>query len=133
MGLRYTLRYLGVPMKSNFYMFGDIRSVDTSATLPHSTLSKRHNILAFHRVMEAIAAKLIIFHWIQSEYYLSEMLYKHWEHFQMIQNCPSPVVASLRSQGQQLRKHPSHPNISTPHSRFPSSTQKNTYSYILCF
>ena len=59
MDLRYTLRYLGVPIKSKSYMFGDNRSVVTSATLPHSTLSKRHNILAFHRGREAIAAKII--------------------------------------------------------------------------
>ena len=55
MDIRYVLRYLGVPIRSKSYMFGDNRSVVTSATLiPHSTLSKRHNILAFHRVREAI-------------------------------------------------------------------------------
>ena len=80
MDLRYTLRYLGVPIKSKSYMFGDIRSVVRSPTPPHSTLSKRHNILAFHRVREANAAKIIDFHWIQSEYSLSDMLSKHWEH-----------------------------------------------------
>ena len=98
MDLRYTLSYLGVPTKSKSYMFGDNRSVVTSATLPHSTLSKRHNILAFHRVREAIAAKIIDFHWIQSEYNLSDILSKHWEHikiFPMIQKLPSPVVPSL--------------------------------------
>ena len=52
----------------------------TSATLPHSTLTKRHNILAFHRVREAIAAKLMAFYWIQSAYNLSDMLSKHWDH-----------------------------------------------------
>ena len=55
MDLRYTLRYLGVPIFSNSYMFGDNRSVVTSATLPYSTQSSRHNILAFHKVREAIA------------------------------------------------------------------------------
>ena len=69
MDLRYTLRYQDVPIKSKSYMFGDTRSVVTSATLPHSTLSKRHNILAFHMVREAIVAKII-----QSEYNLSDML-----------------------------------------------------------
>ena len=54
MDLRYTLRYLGVPIKSKSYMFGDNRSVLTSATLPHSTLSKRHNILAFNRKISMI-------------------------------------------------------------------------------
>ena len=77
MDLRYILRYLGVSIKSKLDMFGDIRSVVTSATLPHSMLSKRHNILAFHRIREARAAKIIDFHWIQSEYNLSDMLSKH--------------------------------------------------------
>ena len=40
MDLRYTLRYLGVPIKSKTYMFGDNRSVVTSATLLHSTLAR---------------------------------------------------------------------------------------------
>ena len=52
----------------------------TSSTLPHSTLTKRHNILAFHRVREAIAAKLMAFYWIQSAYNLSYMLSEHWDH-----------------------------------------------------
>ena len=52
----------------------------TSATLPHSTLTKRHNILAFLRVREAIAAKLMAFYWIQSAYNLSDMLSRHWDH-----------------------------------------------------
>ena len=88
MDIRYTLRNLGVPIRSKSYMFGDNSSVGTSATLPHSTLSKRHNILAFHRVREAIAAKIIDFHCIKSEYKLSDMLSKHWEQnkvFLMIQ------------------------------------------------
>ena len=58
----------------------DNRSVVPSTTLPHSTLTKRHNILSFHRVSEAIAAKLMAFYWIQSAYNLSDMLSKHWDH-----------------------------------------------------
>ena len=53
MDLRYTFRFLGVPIKSKSYIFGDNRSVVASATLPPSTLSKRYNSLAFHRVKEA--------------------------------------------------------------------------------
>ena len=52
----------------------------TSATLPHSTLTKCVNILAFQRVREAIAAKLMALYWIQSAYNLSDMLSKHWDH-----------------------------------------------------
>ena len=80
MDIRQTLRYLGAPSTTKSFLFGDNRSVVTSATLPHSTLTKRHNILAFHRVREAIAAKLMAFYWIQSAYNLSDMLSKHWDH-----------------------------------------------------
>ena len=80
MDIRQTLRYLGAPIATKSFLFGDNRSVITSATLPHSTLTKRHNILAFHRVRESIAAKLMTFYWIQSAYNLSDMLSKHWDH-----------------------------------------------------
>ena len=55
--LRHTLRYLGVPIKTKSYLFGDSRSVVTSSTLPRSTLGKRHNILAYHHVREAIVTE----------------------------------------------------------------------------
>ena len=80
MDIRQTLRYLGATIGSKSFLLGDNRSAITSATLPHSTLTKCHNILAFHRVMEAIAAKIMDFYWIQSAYNLSDMLSKHWDH-----------------------------------------------------
>ena len=80
MDIRQTLRYLGAPIGAKSFLFGDNRAVVTSAALPHSTLTKRHNILAFHRVREAIAAKLMAFYQIQSAYTLSDMLSKHWDH-----------------------------------------------------
>ena len=39
--LRHTLRYLGVPIKTKSYLFGDNRSVVTSSTVPHSTLYQK--------------------------------------------------------------------------------------------
>ena len=57
MDIRQTLRYLGAPFASKSYLSGDSRSVITSDTLPHSTLTKCHNILAFHRAREATTAK----------------------------------------------------------------------------
>ena len=80
MDIRQTLRYLGAPIGSKSFLFGDNGSVFTSVTLPHSTSTKNHNILAFHRVREAIAVKLMAFYWIQSAYNLSDMLSKHWDH-----------------------------------------------------
>ena len=61
---KQTLRYLGAPIGSKSYLFSDNSSVITSATLPHSTLTKHHNICTFHRVREAIAAKIMAFYWI---------------------------------------------------------------------
>ena len=68
MDIRRTLRYLGAPIGAKSFLFGDNRSVVISATIPHSTLTKRHNILAFLRVKESIVAKLMAFNWIQSAY-----------------------------------------------------------------
>ena len=50
MDIRQTWRYLGAPIGSKLFLFGDNRSMVTSATLPHSTLTKHHNILAFHKL-----------------------------------------------------------------------------------
>ena len=80
MDIRQTLRYLGAPIGAKSFLFGDNRFVITSATLHHSTLTKRHNILAFQRVKEAIAAKPMAFYWIESAYNLSDMLSKHCDH-----------------------------------------------------
>ena len=66
MDLRNTLRYLGVPIKNQAYMLGDNKSVCTSSTIPQSILNKRHNMLAYPHVREAIAAKIIEFHWCSS-------------------------------------------------------------------
>ena len=54
--LRYTLMYLGVPVRSKSYMFGDNKSVLDSASIPTSTLSKKLTLASYHRVKEAITA-----------------------------------------------------------------------------
>jgi hypothetical protein len=84
-----TLRYLGVPIKGKAYMFGDNQSVITSSMLPHSKkLSKRHNALSYHRVREAIAAKIINFVHIFGVNNPADVLSKHcgypqmWPHLQ---------------------------------------------------
>ena len=81
--IRQTLRYLGVPIKSKAYMFGDNKSDVTSSTVPHSIRSKRHNIWSYHIVREAIAAKILVFHWCDSSQNKSDNLSKHWE-FSMV-------------------------------------------------
>ena len=76
--LRTTLRYLGVPIRKKSYMFGDNKSVVDSSITPHAKLHKRHTALSFHRVREAIAAKIIAFYHIAGETNPADILSKHW-------------------------------------------------------
>ena len=55
--------YLGVPIRSKSYIFGDNNSVVDSASIPTSTLSKKSTIASYHRVREAIAAAYLQFNW----------------------------------------------------------------------
>jgi hypothetical protein len=54
--LRITLQYLGVPICSKSYMFGDNKSVVDSSMQVNAKIHKRHTMLSFHRVREAIAS-----------------------------------------------------------------------------
>jgi hypothetical protein len=57
--LRTTLRYLGVPVNAKCLIFGDNQAVIANSSIPHSSLNKRHNALAYHCVSEMIAAKIL--------------------------------------------------------------------------
>ena len=61
--LRHTLMYLGVPIRSKSYMFGDNKSVVGSASIPTSTLSKKSTLASYYQVREAIAAGYLQFNW----------------------------------------------------------------------
>jgi hypothetical protein len=50
---------MGVPLDGKAYMFGDNQSMITSGPIPHSSLNKCHNALAYHLVCEEIASDLI--------------------------------------------------------------------------
>ena len=84
--LRTTLRYLGVPIRSTSYMFGDNESVVNSSTTPHAKLHKRHTALSFHRVREAIASKFIVFHHIPGKDNPADILSKHWSYSDVWKN-----------------------------------------------
>jgi len=81
--LRLTLRYLGVPIRSKSYMFGDNKSVVDSSTIPHSKLQKRHVALSFHRVRAAISAKILEFHFIDGSDNPADICSKHWGYQQI--------------------------------------------------
>ena len=76
MEIRYQLRMLGVPINEPALMLGDNMSVVMNTTLPSSVLKKKHNAIAYHRVREAIAAKVINFAHIRSEDNIADILTK---------------------------------------------------------
>ena len=71
--------YLGVPVRSKSYMFGDNKSVVDSASIPTSTLSKKSTLASYHRVREAIAAGYLQFNWKDGKSNPADILSKHWE------------------------------------------------------
>jgi hypothetical protein len=81
--MRNTLRYLGVPIRDKSYMFGDNQSVVNSSTQVHAKLHKRHNILSFNQVREAVAAKIISYHFIPGNANPADVLSKHWGYDQI--------------------------------------------------
>ena len=58
-------------------MFGDNQSVVTSSSIPQSKLNKHHVALAYHRVQEAIANKVLEFHHIDGKLNPADMLSKY--------------------------------------------------------
>ena len=74
--LRYTMRMLGIPIEGPNIIFGDNKSVILNTTLPSSILKKKHNAIAYHRVREAIAGKIIQFHHVASQNNLADVLTK---------------------------------------------------------
>jgi hypothetical protein len=80
MDLRYSLRMMGVPLDGEAWMFGDNLSVIVSSNIPTSSLKKCHNAIAYHRVREAIAAKILKFIHIAGNQNPADVLTKYLPH-----------------------------------------------------
>jgi hypothetical protein len=76
--LRTTLRYLGVPVNEKSFMFGDNQVVFNNSSISHSSLNKRHNALAYHRVCEMIAVNVLGYYWIDRKANPADIVSKHW-------------------------------------------------------
>jgi hypothetical protein len=74
--VRYMLQSLGVSLDGPALMLGDNMSVVLNTSVPSSVLKKKHNAIAYHRVREAIAAKILRFAYIRSEENVSDILTK---------------------------------------------------------
>jgi len=74
--MRYKLRMLGIPIIGSCILFGDNMSMITSTTIPSSSLKKKHNAIGYHRVREAIAARVVDLLHVASAANLADILTK---------------------------------------------------------
>ena len=81
--LRLSLRYLGVNIAEGTYMFGDNRTVVDSSMSVASRLHKRHIMLSYHRVREAIAAGILYFIHLPGAFNPADILSKAWGYQQV--------------------------------------------------
>ena len=59
MEFRHKLRMLGIKVQGPSVLLVDNEAVVKNTTLPSSTLKKKHNAIAYHKVREAVAAGII--------------------------------------------------------------------------
>jgi hypothetical protein len=81
--VRNTLRYLGEPIRNKSFKFGDNKSVVDSSMQLNAKLHKRHTMLSFHRVRDAIAAGIVTFHFISGDDNPADILIMHWGYTQI--------------------------------------------------
>jgi hypothetical protein len=74
--MRYKLRMMGIPIDGPANVFCDNKSVVTNATVPTSTLKKKHNSIAYHRVREAVAAGILQIAKVHTSENLADLLTK---------------------------------------------------------
>ncbi len=74
--LRYKLRMFGVPLTGSANMFCDNNGVVTNCTIPESTLKKKHNAIAYHKVREAVARGTIRIAKEDTKTHLADLLTK---------------------------------------------------------
>ena len=60
--LRYKLRMFGIPVEGPANMLCDNEAVYKNASIAESTLKKKHNSVAYHKVRECTAASILIVH-----------------------------------------------------------------------
>ena len=73
---RFTIRSLGINIEGPSLLLGDNMSVILNTSVPSSMLKKKHNAIAYHRIREAIAGKIIQFAHVKSENNMADILTK---------------------------------------------------------
>ena len=77
---RSTLEYLGVKVIGPSILFGDNKTVVDGASHLSSKLHKRHLMLSYHYVREALATGEYVYSFINGKANPSDILSKHWSH-----------------------------------------------------
>ena len=67
---------LEIDVKGPTIMLGDKNLVIKSRSLPSSTLNKKHYSIAYHKVHESVAARIIILGYVRSENNQADILTK---------------------------------------------------------
>ena len=76
MEYRYKLRMMGIKITQPSVLLIDNQSVLCNTTLPSSTLKKKHNAIAYHKVREAVAAGIVKPAYIRSKENRADILTK---------------------------------------------------------
>ena len=123
--IRYTLQMLGVPIDGSVLMLGDNKSVVLNTTIPSSALKKKHCAVAYHRVREAVVARIIRFCHIDTQINVADVLTKP---------LPNPVFHHLvnlcyfetqeNQGGQKLRNWMTHHNKIRRSKTLPDPTEQ---------
>jgi hypothetical protein len=75
-GLRYKLRMIGIPLEGSANVLVDNETVMKNASIPSSTLQKKHNAICYHFIREAVAMKVMHVAYIPSGENLADMFTK---------------------------------------------------------
>ena len=74
--LLYKLRMFGIPIEAETRVLCDNESVVKVGTNPEARLTKKHNSIAFHRIRECVASKMILIYHEKGESNLADLLTK---------------------------------------------------------
>jgi len=74
--LRYKLHMMGVPIKGPANVLVDNDSIVKNSTILSSTLQKKHHVICYHFVREAVASQIVHIAFIPSTENLADMFMK---------------------------------------------------------
>lgn len=74
--MQYKLHMMGIPIDGPANVFCNNNSVVINSTIPKSTLKKKHNAIAYHRVHKAVAAQMLQIAKVHTSENLADLLTK---------------------------------------------------------